>query len=64
LETFLKYQPSPLSVKATSGFLRRTEVAKLRFPPGFIEAVQAHLESVSPVQRTSKPTEITQTIAA
>jgi DNA (cytosine-5)-methyltransferase 1 len=43
LEAFLKYQRAPLSAKATSGFLRRTEVARLRFPPGFIEALQAHL---------------------
>jgi DNA (cytosine-5)-methyltransferase 1 len=64
LDTFLKYQPALLSVKATSGFLRRTEIAKLRFPPGFIEAVQAHLDSVSPIQRKSKSARITQPYAA
>jgi DNA (cytosine-5)-methyltransferase 1 len=64
LDTFLKYQPALLSVKATSGFLRRTEVAKLRFPPGFIEAVQLHLESVSPIRRISKSARITQPYAA
>ena len=32
-----------LSVKATSGFLSRTRRAKLRFEPGFIEAVERHL---------------------
>jgi DNA (cytosine-5)-methyltransferase 1 len=63
LETFLKYQPALLSVKATSGFLRRTEIAKLRFPPGFIEAVQLHLESVSPIRRISKSARITQPYA-
>jgi DNA (cytosine-5)-methyltransferase 1 len=33
----------PLSVKATLGFLLRTRRAKLRFEPGFIEAVETHL---------------------
>ena len=64
LDAFLKYKPALLSVKATSGFLRRTEIAKLRFPPGFIEAVQLHLESVSPIQRISKSALITQPYAA
>lgn len=47
LEAFLRYGPAPLSAKATAGFLRRTDVAKLRFPPGFIDAVRNHLERVS-----------------
>jgi DNA (cytosine-5)-methyltransferase 1 len=64
LDTFLKFQPALLSVKATSGFLRRTEIAKLRFPPGFLKAVQLHLESVSPIQRISKSARITQSYAA
>lgn len=33
---------SPLSIKATLGFLSRTRHAKLRFVPGFIEAVERH----------------------
>ncbi len=32
-----------LSIKATRGFLERTRRAKLRFEPGFIEAVEHHL---------------------
>jgi DNA (cytosine-5)-methyltransferase 1 len=44
LEAFLKYEPIPLSAKATAGFLKRTETAKLRFPPGFIEALRLHLQ--------------------
>ncbi|HMN77048.1 MAG TPA: DNA cytosine methyltransferase [Burkholderiaceae bacterium] len=36
----------PLSVKATTGFLLRTRRAKLRFVPGFIEAVEAHLATL------------------
>jgi DNA (cytosine-5)-methyltransferase 1 len=35
-----------LSVKATLGFLTRTRRAKLRFEPGFIEAVERHLVSM------------------
>jgi DNA (cytosine-5)-methyltransferase 1 len=31
-----------LSLKATRGFLSRTERAKLRFVPGFLEAVRRH----------------------
>jgi hypothetical protein len=30
-------------LKATAGFLRRTETAKLRFPAGFLDAVHNHL---------------------
>lgn len=33
----------PLSAKATRGFLSRTRRARLRFEPGFIEAVERHL---------------------
>jgi DNA (cytosine-5)-methyltransferase 1 len=35
-----------LSVKATAGFLSRTRRAKLRFEPGFIDAVERHLVSM------------------
>lgn len=35
-----------LSAKATLGFLNRTRRAKLRFAPGFIEAVEKHLLAV------------------
>lgn len=43
LETFLRHETQELSAKATAGFLSRAEVAKLRFPAGFLEAVRAHL---------------------
>jgi DNA (cytosine-5)-methyltransferase 1 len=43
LHKFLCYPTTPLSVKATAGFLSRTQVATLRFPDGFIDAVKAHL---------------------
>jgi DNA (cytosine-5)-methyltransferase 1 len=42
LEKFLEYPPRPLSVKATRGFLLRTERSGLRFPQGFLDALRAH----------------------
>jgi DNA (cytosine-5)-methyltransferase 1 len=51
LDAFLKYERPPLSAKATSGFLRRTKVARLRFPPGFIDALQEHLRRMPPRAR-------------
>lgn len=46
LASFLKYEGALLSPRATSGFLNRTYVAKLRFAPGFIDAVEQHLQFV------------------
>jgi DNA (cytosine-5)-methyltransferase 1 len=46
LESFLRFAPTPLSAKATAGFLKRTDTAKLRFPPGFIKALRLHLENM------------------
>jgi DNA (cytosine-5)-methyltransferase 1 len=47
LDKFLKFEPALLSARATSGFLRRTDIAKLRFPPGFLQAVRKHLDRMS-----------------
>jgi DNA (cytosine-5)-methyltransferase 1 len=47
LSNFLHHEGQPLSAKATSGFLSRTRVATLKFAPGFIEAVEAHLKAVT-----------------
>jgi DNA (cytosine-5)-methyltransferase 1 len=48
LEPFLTgSRLSPLSAKATKGFLSRTARAKLKFPQGFIEALETHLEIAS-----------------
>ncbi|MEV0296516.1 DNA (cytosine-5-)-methyltransferase [Nocardia sp. NPDC050710] len=33
-----------LSARATAGFLRRTGMGKLRFPPGFLDDVESHLD--------------------
>ena len=44
LAEFLEWPGQPLSVKATAGFLKRTQRASLRFPPGFLEALDRHLK--------------------
>jgi DNA (cytosine-5)-methyltransferase 1 len=47
LADFLKFEPRPLSLRATTGFHSRTQEATLRFPRGFIEAIEAHVEYMS-----------------
>ena len=47
LATFLRHAGEPLSPRATAGFLSRTREATLRFHPGFIATVEAHLRTVS-----------------
>jgi DNA (cytosine-5)-methyltransferase 1 len=46
LHRFLRYPGTPLSVRATSGFLSRAEASSLRFAPGFLSAVRSHLEAM------------------
>ncbi|HWV38664.1 MAG TPA: DNA (cytosine-5-)-methyltransferase [Vulgatibacter sp.] len=43
LHRFLQYPTKDLSLRATSGFLARTRKGSLRFPEGFLEAVEEHL---------------------
>ncbi len=43
LSGFLE-DPRLLSARATAGFLRRTRMGNLRFPPGFINDVENHLD--------------------
>ncbi len=43
LHKFLEYRPDLLSAKGAAGFLSRARSGSLRFPPGFIEAVEVHL---------------------
>jgi len=47
LHEYLRYPGIPLSRRATAGFLSRTARSSLRFPPGFLERVRAHLERMS-----------------
>jgi len=46
LVEFLRFPPTPLSEKATAGFLSRAQRAKLRFPDGFLDAVSSHLDAM------------------
>lgn len=46
LVDFLEYDTSWLSERATAGFLGRTNRSTLRFPPGFLKEVAAHLDRV------------------
>ncbi|MBX3023510.1 DNA (cytosine-5-)-methyltransferase [bacterium] len=43
LAEFLQYPTTPLSSKATAGFLTRAGRGSLRFPTGFLAAIQTHL---------------------
>jgi DNA (cytosine-5)-methyltransferase 1 len=44
LADFLEYEVSPLSARATEGFLRRATESTLNFVPGFLDDIAAHLE--------------------
>lgn len=46
LADFLDYGVAPLSARATEGFLRRALESRLKFVPGFLDDVAAHLERV------------------
>ena len=39
---FLRFPPAPLSVRGAAGFLSRARTSNLRFPPGFLDAVERH----------------------
>jgi DNA (cytosine-5)-methyltransferase 1 len=44
LMDFLKFDPAPLSLRATLGFLSRAQKSSLRFVPGFLDALRRHAE--------------------
>jgi DNA (cytosine-5)-methyltransferase 1 len=46
LHLFLDHPGKPLSARASAGFLARTERARLKFEPGFREAVATHLATM------------------
>lgn len=48
LHEFLKYEPAPLSARATAGFLDRASRGSLRIPEDLICDVRAHLEAMTP----------------
>ena len=43
---FLRFPPKDLSVRATLGFLRRARAGKLRFPDGFLDALERHASAI------------------
>ena len=49
---------APLSLRATLGFLSRTRRAKLRFEPGFIEAIEQHAERMGGSLEKSPPVQL------
>jgi DNA (cytosine-5)-methyltransferase 1 len=59
LATFLSHSGSDLSTRAAVGFLSRTRRARLRFQPGFIEAIERHViqsgGEIPPRQQRSLP---------
>jgi DNA (cytosine-5)-methyltransferase 1 len=46
LADFLDHPVRPLSIRATGGFLARTDRSSLRFPDGFLDAVRRHLKTM------------------
>lgn len=48
LHHFLRHKGALLSARATAGFLSRAEASRLRFVPGFLDAVRNHLNSLQP----------------
>lgn len=51
LQKFLRYEGDLLSERATAGFLSRAEASSLRFVPGFLDLVRAHLRHMERAKR-------------
>jgi DNA (cytosine-5)-methyltransferase 1 len=51
LAQFLIFSGKPLSIRATNGFLSRTERASLRFPDGFLDLLRAHVTRLEFAER-------------
>jgi DNA (cytosine-5)-methyltransferase 1 len=47
LQDFLRFPTTPLSERATRGFLSRAEEGSLNFQPGFLKAIRRHLKGVA-----------------
>jgi hypothetical protein len=50
LHEFLEHELSPLSLRAASGFLRRTSCSSLRFPQGLLRDVGNHIDLMNRAQ--------------
>ncbi len=53
LHDFLKHPGTLLSVRGSADFLSRAEASTLRFVPGFLDAVRAHLTTMRQVEATA-----------
>jgi len=51
LDRFLRYPPQLLSLRATSGFYDRVRGSSLRLPPGFVERLESHLDTMRRAER-------------
>lgn len=51
LTDFLRHAAEPLSARATAGFLARARRASLRFPEGFLDALEDHLQRMEGTAR-------------
>lgn len=50
INSFLRYQTKPLSLRATKGFLSRAESSDLKFEPQFLTDLKYHIAQVSKVR--------------
>jgi DNA (cytosine-5)-methyltransferase 1 len=53
LAEFLRYDTTPLSARATAGFLQRTRRSNLRFPQGFLDDLERHLKRMSGISEAA-----------
>lgn len=51
LHEFIADEPALLTRRAAAGFLERTTRSSLRFPPGFIKAIEAHLRRMERLEK-------------
>ncbi|MDX1001531.1 DNA (cytosine-5-)-methyltransferase [Sinorhizobium medicae] len=55
LAEFLRFEGKPLSVRATRGFLLRTDRSTLRFVPGFLDRLHRHLARMEAAFGSTEP---------
>jgi DNA (cytosine-5)-methyltransferase 1 len=53
LHTFLQHPTTPLSVRATTGFLSRLTQSSLNYPDGFVDRLERHLEHMTRAAQAS-----------
>lgn len=55
IQDFLRFSTRPLSLRAAAGFRSRTMTSSLRFPPGFLDAVDAHICQMRQIAPNGRP---------